>query len=95
MVEVMGPDGPDLVFRSWSNQDIEEATKHLPDLLQSGTVFAYQLAIFCRVFCPTGVELRLDLFCQNLSIDLAKIHSVLPYPNLRLRHIDRNNGDND
>ena len=95
MIEVMGPDGPDLVFRSWSNQDVEEVTKHLPDLLQSGTVFAYQLAIFCREFCPTRVDLRRILAKKVKPTDLAKIHSVLPEPNHRLRHIEWNNGDND
>lgn len=36
MINVMGPDGPALVHRPWTDADMESALRHLPDHKASG-----------------------------------------------------------
>ncbi|MEQ2179568.1 hypothetical protein GOODEAATRI_026492 [Goodea atripinnis] len=88
MVEVMGPNGPNLVFRSCTSHDIEECAKLLPDLSQSGDVFSTNFSDFCKEYRPTGAEIRRILTRKITASDIAKIHNKLPVANLRLKHED-------
>ncbi|MED6287463.1 hypothetical protein CHARACLAT_016640 [Characodon lateralis] len=95
MVEVMGPDGPHLVFRSCTSQDIDEFAKLLPDIAQSGEAFSTEFTAFCRENCPTGAEIRRILARKMAASDIAKIHDKLPDVNVRLRHEAWDNIAND
>lgn len=48
MVEVSGPEGPILVHRPWSENDIREAMSHLSQPADSGAKFAKELLTFCK-----------------------------------------------
>ncbi|MEQ2276246.1 hypothetical protein XENORESO_016357 [Xenotaenia resolanae] len=95
MVEVMGPDGPHVVFRSCTSQDIDEFAKSLPDIAQSGEVFSTEFTAFCREYRPTGAEIRRILARKMAASDIAKIHDKLPNVNVRLRHEAWDNIAND
>ncbi|CAK6970983.1 uncharacterized protein LOC124478066 isoform X1 [Scomber scombrus] len=73
MVQVMGTDGPALVFRPWTDEDMKQAMSHLPDHRLSGTLFAQELMNFCKEFYPTMSELRRLLTMKMGSTDFAMI----------------------
>ena len=73
MINVMGPTGPALVYRPWTDADMTEALNHLPDPRNSGTAFALQFETFCREFMPTVSEIRRLLMKKLGPTDFAKI----------------------
>ena len=73
MINVMGPTGPALVYRPWTDADMTEALNHLPNPRNSGTAFAVQFEIFCREFMPTVSEIRRLLMKKLGPTDFAKI----------------------
>ncbi len=58
MIEVSGPDGPMMVFRPWTVNDMKEAMAHLPSPEEAGDRFSTELVTFCKEFSPTVHELR-------------------------------------
>ncbi len=58
MIEVSGPDGPMMVFRPWTVNDMKEAMAHLPSPEKAGDRFSTELVTFCKEFSPTVHELR-------------------------------------
>ena len=73
MINVMGPTGPALVYRPWTDADMTEALTHLPDPRNSGTAFAVQFETFCHEFMPTVSEIRRLLMKKLGPTDFAKI----------------------
>ena len=73
MINVMGPTGPALVYRPWTDSDMTEALTHLPDPRNSGIAFALQFETFCREFMPTVSEIRRLLMKKLGPTDFAKI----------------------
>ncbi|XP_036001832.1 uncharacterized protein LOC118565518 [Fundulus heteroclitus] len=78
MVEVMGPDGGNLVFRAWTPQNIEEDAKSLPDPTLCGENFVAAFTDFCKELRPTGAEICRVLARKLTATDLAKIYDKLP-----------------
>lgn len=94
MVEVAGPQGPLLVFRSWTTTDVMEASRHLPDPAASGQKFAEQLLIFCQEFRPTMTELKRLLISKMKTMEWQKIANKFPQNDLRCMNIDWRHNDN-
>jgi len=78
MVEVARPEGPQLVFRAWTDEDVCAAGSHLPNPADPGTNFAEELQMFCRDFRPTGAELRRLLAMKAKPSDLQRVMAKLP-----------------
>ncbi|XP_036006798.1 uncharacterized protein LOC118566991 [Fundulus heteroclitus] len=94
MVEVMGPNRRDLVFRAWTPQDIEENAKSLPDPTLCGEKFATAFTDFGKELHPTGAEIRRVLARKLRATELAKIHNKLPEMGLRVLNPDWDHADN-
>lgn len=54
MIEVPRASGPVLVYRPWSDHDMNEAIEWLPASLGNGREFAAELKEICLTFHPTG-----------------------------------------
>lgn len=75
MVEVAGVKGPMLVFRPWSETDVEEAMMHVCSPKDNLKRWEADLIQFVREFRPTMFELR-RLMSRSLGNDYHKIQSV-------------------
>lgn len=73
MIAVMGPRGPAVVFRPWTESDMSAALEHLPSHKASGSKFATALGDFCKEFHPTMPELRRLLMKKLGPTDYGKI----------------------
>lgn len=94
IVEVSGPTGPILVFRTWTTDDITAAAQHLPDPTASGQKFAEQFSIFCTEFRPTMTELKRLLVTTMKPVDLQHVTRRFLVNDLRVCNIDWNRADN-
>lgn len=66
------------VFRDWSDKDIEEAMESMPALVGNGVEFAKELGAICKVFHPTGYEIRRLMSKKLRPTDLRRIAAYLP-----------------
>lgn len=94
MVEVAGPQGPMLVFRSWTATDVMEAARHLPEPAASGTKFAEQFVFFCREFRPTMSELKRLLITKMKPLYWQKMAGKFPATDVRCGNIDWDHNEN-
>lgn len=94
MINVMGPQGPALIHRPWTDSDMIAAVAHLPDYTASGAKFAAALTSFCAEFKPTVPELwRLLLRKMGLT-DYSNIRAACE-GDQKLNHPEWEHGDND
>ena len=73
MVQVAAALGPVVVFRPWTDGDMKEAIKHLPDHKASGERFGDEFGVFCAEFHPTMPEIRHLLMIKLGPTDYAKV----------------------
>lgn len=77
MVQVVGPEGPIVVFRPWTDQDLKASSSHLPPITAGGEKYVIDLLSFCQQFSPTISELRRVLAHTMSASDYAKISDKL------------------
>ncbi|XP_029951345.1 uncharacterized protein LOC115391316 [Salarias fasciatus] len=88
MVEVAGADGPILVYRPWSPEEVQLHGKQLPDPVDNGQKFGLEFSAFCQEYRPTGAEIRKILALKLKPCDLAKIRDSIPADEARLKDPD-------
>ncbi len=86
MIEVSGPDGPMMVFRPWTVNDIKEAMAHLPSPEEAGDKFSTELVTFCKEFSPTVHELRRLLAVKLAASSWHKVSGRLQREDCRRKH---------
>lgn len=93
MVQVAGAAGPMVVFRPWTEADMKEAMKHLPDHKASGERFGEEFGVFCADFHPTMPEIRRLLLIKLGPTDYAKVKHACE-GNERLNTVEYEHHDN-
>ncbi len=88
MIEVSGPDGPMMVFRPWTVNDMKEAMAHLPSPEEAGDRFSTELVTFCKEFSPTVHELRRLLAVKLGASSWQKVSGRLQREDCRREHSD-------
>ncbi len=88
MIEVSGPDGPMMVFRPWTVNDMKEAMAHLPSPEEAGNRFSTELVTFCKEFSPTVHELRRLLAVKLGASSWHKVSGRLQREDCRREHSD-------
>ena len=94
MVQVMGPQGVELVHRPWTLREMQDTLSHLPSVRNGGEAFIEQLIDFCQNFSPTEHELKRLLTIKMGATDFNQIKDLLNGANRQL-NADWGHGDND
>lgn len=94
MVEVMGPTGPALVHRYWTEKDLREVAQSLPDPRKlGGEQAATQLLAFVQSFRPTQTELR-RMYLLLLGSQYNRIDQQWEAADLAMKNVDLEHDDN-
>ena len=93
MLEAAGHEGPTLVYRPWTENEMREAVKHLPPITASGDRFFLDFECFCREFRPSFPEIKRLLILQLGAAKFAKIQEAC-LGRERLAHLNWNNDAN-
>ncbi len=88
MIEVSGPDGPMMVFRPWTVNDMKEAMAHLLSPEEADDRFSTELVIFCKEFSTTVHELRRLLAVKLGASSWHKVSGRLQREDCRTEHSD-------
>lgn len=75
MIQVMGTEGPALVFRPWSMDEMRTAMRGLLDLQHDGENISLALNDFCREVMPAWPELKCLLTLHLGPTDFSKIRN--------------------
>lgn len=92
MIEVAGASGMMLVFRPWSDHDMDEAIESLPYIVGNRKDFAAELEELCMTFCPTGAEIRCIIKRKLKAADAAKLTGSLPKAEVRITKVPSDGG---
>ncbi|XP_059415289.1 uncharacterized protein LOC132151098 [Carassius carassius] len=92
LIEVLGPDGPVMVFRPWTMIDMKEAMAHLPSPYEAGDKFSTELVTFCQEFSPTVHELRRLLAVKLGATSWHKVSGELQKEDCRREHCEWKSG---
>ncbi|ROK32551.1 hypothetical protein DPX16_23669 [Anabarilius grahami] len=95
MVEVMGINSIELVYRPWNLTDMKEAMAHLPNPDDAGDRFATELMKFCQEFSPTLNELKRLMMAKLGGMNWHKISAELPAADHRRSHVNWQHASND
>ncbi|ROL43089.1 hypothetical protein DPX16_14801 [Anabarilius grahami] len=95
MVEVMGTNSIELVYRPWNLTDMKEAMAHLPNPDDAGDRFATELMTFCQEFSPTLNELKRLMMAKLGGMNWHKINAELPAADHRQSHVNWQHASND
>ncbi|XP_062858927.1 uncharacterized protein LOC134321239 [Trichomycterus rosablanca] len=76
-IQVMGPSGPDYVFRPWTMDDIRTVCEDLPPISEGGPKFVGKLRLFVEGWKPSINELARACACK-LKLDWTKVQGSLP-----------------
>ncbi|XP_067217605.1 uncharacterized protein [Chanodichthys erythropterus] len=95
MVEVMGTNSIELVYRPWNLTDMKEAMAHLPNPDDAGDRFATELMTFCQEFSPTLNELKRIMMAKLGGMNWHKISAELPAADHRRSHVNWHHASND
>ncbi|KAG1933997.1 hypothetical protein F2P79_020134 [Pimephales promelas] len=85
MVEVAGPEGTVLVMRPWTEEDMRQASAHLPNIELGGAKLGAELAAFCREFRPSLNELRRLMILKYGLVQMTRLLEKWP-EDARLKH---------
>uniref|UniRef100_A0A9J8CJW6 ribonuclease H n=1 Tax=Cyprinus carpio carpio TaxID=630221 RepID=A0A9J8CJW6_CYPCA len=88
MIDGSGPDGPMMVFRPWTVNDMKEAMAHLPSPDEAGDKCSAELVTFCQEFSPTMHELRRLLAVKLGASSWHKVSGKLQREDCRREHSD-------
>lgn len=84
MIKVAGAKGPILVYRGWTEWDIEEALAQLPSIAGNGKEFTKNLMGYCKTTRPTGAETRRVLVKKLRLADVSKLEHKLSDPDIHM-----------